>query len=131
MRFEPCLLDEDWVKRAARAGRQLGDVLDEVSAVLDDLGPAAPPDTVADALDAVTGPAGLVAKLKRLVQAIRATPTLCWHREWGIAWTQRPSRGCPYPPTRPAGRAASLLSGFASASARAGVGPARRLAAHP
>lgn len=38
VRVEPCVLDEGCVKRATRAGRQLGEVMEEVAAALELLG---------------------------------------------------------------------------------------------
>ena len=76
VRFEPCLLDETWVKRSARAGRQLNEVMDEIYAVLDDLGVGAGLSDIAESLEAAAGNNQLGGRLKRLAAAVRATPNL-------------------------------------------------------
>ena len=76
VRFEPCLLDEVWVKRACRAGRALNDVMDAVHAALEQAGAAAGLDELADAIDA-EAPGGKIGEwVKRLAQAVRETPHL-------------------------------------------------------
>ena len=76
VRFEPCLLDAGWVKRAYRAGRALNDVMEAVHAALDDVGPGAALSDVADAVESYS-PGGKTGEaVKRLADAIRHTPNL-------------------------------------------------------
>lgn len=77
VRFLPCVLDEAWVKRASHAGRQLNEVMDTVTAVLDDLGEDADLAVLAAALRAAPATAGLRTRLDRLADAVTATPNLC------------------------------------------------------
>jgi hypothetical protein len=79
VRFSPCLLDEAWVRRAAKPGRSLNDVTEEVNAAVEELGAGASIDQVADTLDIAAGDAGgkTGARIQRLATAIRATPNLC------------------------------------------------------
>ncbi|HEX4865683.1 MAG TPA: DUF87 domain-containing protein, partial [Acidimicrobiales bacterium] len=76
VRFEPCLLDEAWVKRSCRAGRALNDVMEAVHAALDDVGPGAALSDVADAVESYS-PGGKTGEaVKRLAAVIRHTPNL-------------------------------------------------------
>jgi hypothetical protein len=73
------VLDEEWVARAARPGRSLNDLMDEVHTALDQLGPDATREQLADALDiAASDTSGKTgARIKRLADAVRAEPALC------------------------------------------------------
>jgi hypothetical protein len=98
VRFEPCLQDEAWVKRAARAGRQLNDVMEEIDAAIDDLGQAASLSDIADALEAAAGNNALGTRLKRLATVIRATPNLCIDPESATVIEIQPPSGQPLRP---------------------------------
>lgn len=77
VRFEPCLLDEEWVKRACRPGRALNQVMETVYAVVDDLQPAAGPQDVASALEAAAPGGQAGERVRVLAQEVRQTPNLC------------------------------------------------------
>lgn len=81
VRFQPCALEEVWVRRAALGGPQTGAVLEEVEAALEtirsELEPTAP--QLADALMEARedASAGMKKKLGRLAEAVRHTANLC------------------------------------------------------
>lgn len=77
VRFEPCLLDQEWVKRACRAGRALNDVMEAVYAALDDVGSDASLDEVADAIKAEAPSTGKTKEvIDRLADVVRVTTNL-------------------------------------------------------
>jgi DNA helicase HerA-like ATPase len=77
VRFEPCLVDERWVKRASRAGRALNETMDAVHAALDQVGTEAALTDVADAIEAEASGTGKTAEaIRRLAEAVRQTPNL-------------------------------------------------------
>lgn len=81
VRFEPCLVDEEWVKRACRAGRALNAVMDMVYSVLDELEGDGTLADVADALEA-SAPGGETGnRVKKLAEVVRETPNLCLSAE--------------------------------------------------
>jgi hypothetical protein len=77
VRFEPCLLDEEWVRRACRAGRALNQVMETVYSVVDDMDPGASLDDVAGALEAAAPSGQAGERVKRLADEVRQTPNLC------------------------------------------------------
>lgn len=90
VRFEPYVLDEGWVKRAARAGRQLGEVTGEVAAALEDLGPGADRTKPAEALRSTGADGGLGTRLACPADAIDAAPNLCLDAATVIEETDAP-----------------------------------------
>jgi hypothetical protein len=78
VRFLPCVLDETWVRRTARTGRQTGDIIDEIAAALAAL-PSPSVDGLIELLETAAGDAGgtLKKRMDRLIDAVRTTPNLC------------------------------------------------------
>jgi DNA helicase HerA-like ATPase len=77
VRFEPCLVDEAWVKRSCRAGRALNAVMDAVYAALDDVASDASLSDVADAIDSEAPQSGQTAEaIHRVATAVRQTANL-------------------------------------------------------
>ena len=82
VRFDPCVTDEVWVRRAARTGRSTNEVLEEVSAALATMSPPTL-DGLIDALElaALDVSPTLKTRLTRLVDAMRHATNLALDEE--------------------------------------------------
>lgn len=76
VRFKPCLLDQEWVRRAGRTGRSHNDVWDALLDAVDSAGAGATVDRVLDALESVSLSGKAATARDRLVTAARAETDL-------------------------------------------------------